>query len=104
MSGLAWKTSSALKLPDDPWGYFNRVPGSVLVPVSKLKTIRARPGGIERAETHMAKAHDGTGPKRDPIKVRKLDDGDYEVVDGNSTSAIARKHGWKQIPVTFEEP
>ncbi len=87
-------------MPDKPEKYFNTdKPGTKMVPVDKLLTIRARSKGIENAEKHMMKAYEGEGGKRDPISVSLNPDGTYSVEDGNSTTAIARKHGWKEIPV-----
>jgi ppGpp synthetase/RelA/SpoT-type nucleotidyltranferase len=47
----------------------------------------------------MANAYNGTGAKRKPISVREVSADRYEVVDGNSTTAIAKKNGWKGLPV-----
>lgn len=95
--------ASADKLPEDPWKYFLRVPGAQLVPVHALQTIRARPTGIENAAIHMARAYNGEGQKRKPISVKQNPNGTYTVLDGNSTTAIARAHGWKVLPVVVEE-
>jgi ppGpp synthetase/RelA/SpoT-type nucleotidyltranferase len=84
------------ELPDEPERYFNKPPGSKHVSIDQLQTIRARPEGIANAEKHMLLAFQGKSKKRDPITLRQTKDG-YEVVDGNSTVAIARKHGWKNI-------
>lgn len=88
----------AERLPEDPWKYFIKTPKAVLVPVAKLQTIRARESGIAHAEQYMAMAHKGEGTPRKPITLKKNDDGTYTVCDGNSTTAVAKKHGWKQIP------
>lgn len=90
-----------VELPEDPWRYFQKVPGSVMVNVKDLQTIRARPEGIEHAEKYMRQAFDGGGTKRVPITVVRKVNGKYKVVDGNSTTAIAKRHGWKKIPVTL---
>jgi len=89
-------------LPEDPWKYFKKVSGTVLVPVAKLKTTRARPSGIKHAEQFMRLAYKGEYDRRKPISVKKNDDGTYTVLDGNSTSAIAKKSGWTTIPATLE--
>jgi hypothetical protein len=85
-------------LREDPWAYFTHEPGTILVPIHDIETIRARPTGIENAEKYMYLAAYEGGKKRKPISVKKGDDGKWVVLDGNSTSAIARKHGWKHIP------
>jgi ParB-like chromosome segregation protein Spo0J len=88
-------------LAEDPWKYFDKVPGTIMVAVSKLDTTRARPSGIKNAEKYMKLAYDGKGGRREPITIRKIAGGRYSVVDGNSTTAIAKKHGWKKIPATL---
>lgn len=90
-----------MKLPEDPWKYFKKIPGTIMVAVSKLDTTRARPKGIKNAEKYMQLAYDGEHDVRKPITVRKKDGGRYDVVDGNSTTAIAKKNGWKKIPATL---
>lgn len=92
--------NGATELVEDPWKYFQKVPGAFLVPLSKLETIRARPTGLEHAEQHMLNAYNGEGPKRVPVQVEEGDHGKLKVFDGNSTTAIAKKHGWKFLPVT----
>lgn len=87
-----------IKLPEAPERYFIVDEKTKMVPVDKLTTIRARPEGIAHAEPLMRAAFDGEGKKRKPISVADNGDGTYTVVDGNSTTAIARKHGWKKIP------
>jgi hypothetical protein len=90
-------------LKEDPWKYFNDIPGTVLIPIDDIETIRARPTGIENAEVHMQKAFEGEGKRRDPIDISPLPGGGWRVEDGNSTTAIARKHGWKFLPA-FKVP
>jgi ppGpp synthetase/RelA/SpoT-type nucleotidyltranferase len=96
------KKATADNLPDDPYRYFHKTPDSKLIPVSALKTIRARPTGIENAAKHMANAFNGEGEKRKPISVSDNGDGTYTVNDGNSTTAIAQKHAWKNIVAVVE--
>jgi hypothetical protein len=91
------RTSNTLR--EDPWAYFLKVPGAFLVPVKDLETIRARPTGIENAEKYMYEAAYENGKKRKPISVKPTGQGKWTVLDGNSTTAIARKHGWKFLPV-----
>lgn len=91
-------------LVEDPWKYFNKIPGTFLVPLRDVETIRARPTGIEHAEHYMQVAYEGHGKRRDPIDVSQLPDGNWRVEDGNSTTAIARKHGWKYLPAVEVPP
>jgi len=85
-------------LPEAPGRYFLLDKQTVMVPLDQMDTTRARPEGIAKAEPYMRKAYEGTHTKRKPITLRKKPNGRYEVVDGNSTTAIARKHGWTSLP------
>ena len=91
------------KLPEDPWRYFNRSPGAVLLPLRMLKPSRVRPQGIEDAGKFMALAYEGKKAKRDPISVRLEGAGKYTVLDGNSTYATAIQNGWDRIPAIVEK-
>jgi len=88
---------SRQKLPDSPWRYFHKTPGAQLIPVSKLLAARARPEGIANAAAHMQNAFEGKGEKRKPISLRANGDGTFTVLDGNSTTAMARAADWKHI-------
>ncbi len=94
------------RLPEDPWSYFVQVAGTIMVPVDKLATTRARPEGIANAERYMRMASRGEMEKRKPISVKRGAPGteDWIVLDGNSTTAIAKKNGWKTIPAVEEDP
>ena len=99
-----------LPLPEDPELFFKMDwPNLVMMDMDKLRNIRARESGIRNALIMMyAKANnlaEGLG-SRQPISVRETGDGYYEVLDGNSTYNIAKRSGWKQIPVELvdEEP
>lgn len=91
-------------LPESPWSYFKHLPGAILVPLSKLTPIRARPSGIEHAHEHMARSYYDNGPRRDPISVVDNGNGTYRVYDGNSTFAVATEAGWASIPVMVVTP
>lgn len=93
----AIEDESLPELPEDPWKYFKKVPGAILVPISKLSTIRARPKGIKNAAKYMRLAYDGKMERRKPISLRQEKDGKFTVLDGNSTTANARRSGWKNI-------
>jgi hypothetical protein len=95
---IASSLIAEIELPEDPWKYFKKVPDAIMIEVKDLETIRARPTGIEHAEKHMENAYKGIGEKRKPISVVRKGN-KWMVFDGNSTTAIAKKHGWKQIPV-----
>lgn len=91
-------THVPVDLPEAPDRYFKRDRRTVMVPLDQVETIRARPEGIANAEPLMRRAFAGTGGRRGPVTLTKTNDGRYKVLDGNSTVAIARKHGWTQIP------
>ncbi len=100
---------ASIELPEDVWRYFHPVPGVMLVDVSTLETTRARAGGIERAEALMREAYEGRGGTRKPIDVSPIVDAagvarGWRVEDGNSTTAIAKKHGWRFLPAVVVEP
>lgn len=99
-----------LPLPENPELFFKMDwPNLVMLDMNKLQNTRARESGIRNALIMMyAKANniaEGLG-SRQPISVREIENGRYEVLDGNSTYNIAKRSGWKQIPVEIvtEEP
>jgi len=103
-------STRAPKLPEAPWRYFTKTKGkgkhelkAFLAPVSQLKPIRAREGGIERAANFMRAAYDTGRGKREPISVMDNGNGTYAVLSGNSTYANAVANGWKKIPVVKDE-
>ena len=69
----------------------------VRVPIDNLTTTRARVEGIANAEKLMAASADGVIPKRKPVDLRDNGDGTFTVLDGNSTTAIARKHNFTEL-------
>lgn len=87
------------RLPEDPRRYFKMTFDTEMIPLSKLRPEHKRPSGIERARTAMRLAYDGKIGRRDPITVAKTTQGNYSIVDGNSTFAIAKENGWKKLPV-----
>lgn len=91
------------KLPEDTWKYFKKVPGTILVPISNLENIRARPTGIENAKKYMWMAYNGEGDRRKPLTLKDEGGGKYSVQDGNSTFNVARASGWKVLPGVVEE-
>jgi hypothetical protein len=91
------------KLPDEPHKYFHAHPDAKLIPLHKLRTTRARPEGIKNAEKYMHQAYHGHIDKRAPINLKAHPDGTYSVLDGNSTTAVAKKHGWSHLPGLVQE-
>ena len=99
-----------IKLPEDTWKYFNKVPNTILVDVSKLSPskdindqINRKP--IEKANRFMELAYRGENDKRNPIDLKDNGDGTYTILDGNSTYANAVDSEWKKLPgVVVEKP
>ncbi len=77
--------------------YFNRLPGAVEVDLSLLEPSRYNDYSIQRAWNYMSLAAKGEIRKRDPIKVIKNDRGKFEILDGNSTFAVAAACDWPKI-------
>ena len=84
-------------LPYNLKKYFIITKKSKKVRVDSLRTIRARPEGIKNAKKYMRMAYEGTGKKRKPISLKDNHDGTYTVLDGNSTTAVAKQNGWAYI-------
>jgi hypothetical protein len=91
------------KLPQEHGRYFHMPAGTDVVPLSKVTPTRARPEGIANGEFFLHSAYHGTMGKRAPISLEHQGDGTYKVMDGNSTFAVAQKHGWDSVPATVHE-
>lgn len=97
-------------LPEDPWRYFVKTPGVLLVPICIgnqdrplcLHNTRARPKGIKNAAKYMRLAYEGKNKKRKPISLRLSRGGGLAIADGNSTFAVAVANGWKHIPAEVD--
>lgn len=90
------------KLADNPSAYFNIDKKAQMVPVKDLVRTHGEethPGGVASAEKYMQQALNGQGGKRAPILAHQAADGKLNVLDGNSTTAVAQKHGFKEVPV-----
>ena len=99
--------SDMLPLPEKYEIFFDmaKVPGTKLILMSDIEPIRARVEGIENALRMMYALSIGEGAglgRRVPVQVKELGNGKYQIIDGNSTYAIANKSGWKFLPVTVE--
>ena len=90
-------------LPESHHKYFDIGAGAQTVPLSKITPIRAHPEGIKNGEFYMHRALTGAGGRRKPIDLEHQGDGTYKVLDGNSTFAVASKHGWSSIPANIHE-
>lgn len=87
-------------LPFDLDRYFQRTERSFEAPLASLQPTRARQDGIKHAYQLMRGAYHGGHVKRLPLEVRVVPNTDppkYDIIDGNSTYAVARHSGWPQI-------
>lgn len=91
--------SAATELPYEPERYFTSDEQTEVVPISRLRPVRARPEGIANAGKYMRMAYDGEMAPRQPVSVRREADGTYTVLDGNSTFANVQAAGWPDVPV-----
>jgi hypothetical protein len=66
------------------------------------KPAEGQPQAVMNARRLMREAADGRIARRAPIRVWQRADGEYEVIDGNATAAVAREDGWRHIPGTVE--
>jgi uncharacterized protein with FMN-binding domain len=89
-------------LPEVHTDYFEFPNGTQLVPLEKLISEKKNPEtSIEKALGLMKRAASGDQAKRAPIQVTKKGS-QYAVLDGNATTEVAKRSGWKRIPVTVE--
>jgi hypothetical protein len=89
-------------LPEAYTDYFDFPDGTQLVPLEKLVSTKKNPEkSIEKALALMKLAAGGDQKKRVPIQVTKKG-GQYVIGDGNATTEVAKRSGWKKIPVTVE--
>lgn len=91
-------------VPEEHERFFN-MEGATSIPISDLVSTKSdadNEKGGKNAPKFMMAAYHGKVAKRDPITVRKREDGKYEVVDGNGTFTGAKAAGWKSLPVKIE--
>jgi hypothetical protein len=89
-------------LPEEHRDYFDFPNGTQLVPLEKLVSNKKNPEkSIENALGFMKRAASGDQKKRAPIQVQKKGS-QYLIKDGNATTEVAKRSGWKKIPVIVE--
>lgn len=89
-------------LPEIHTDYFDFPDGTQLVPLGKLVSKKKNPEkSIENALGFMKLAAGGDQKKRAPIQVWKKGS-QYIIKDGNATTEVAKRSGWKKIPVIVE--
>lgn len=90
-------------LPEVHSDYFNLPAGAKIVPLENVKTSKKNSEkSIENALCFMHEASDGHKDKRDPVTAYKKGS-TYIIVDGNATTEVAKRSGWKEIPITVTE-
>jgi len=89
-------------LPFDHDKYFAIDERTTMIPLEDLVPIRARAQGISNAKKLMRRAYNGEVTRRAPITVRR-DGTKFVIVDGNSTFAVAKQAGWKDIPAHVDD-
>lgn len=103
-SELDFETAASLiPLIEQTSAYFDLSWEFVMLPVSALVNIRARPEGILNANRLMLAAYQGRGGHRGPISVRLMADKRWLVLDGNSTTINAAFSGWSTLPCRLEK-
>lgn len=93
---------AAEKLKYDHSLYFLPDTATTTVPTNRLILSRAREKGIQNAVGFMAEAAQGKLERRKPVAVVATQDGNFQVVDGNSTATIAVAAGWPDLPCLIE--
>lgn len=76
----------------------NEADGSFLVDMNNITPIRERMNGVLNAKKFMQEADQGKMEKRGPVILKDNGDGTYELRSGNSTYAVAKNAGWKDMP------
>lgn len=78
--------------------YFEKTEDTI--EVSILKLVPGIPHAVANANRYMWLAYNGKKSRRPPLNVIALGNGDYKVLDGNSTLANASLYDWPSIYVT----
>ncbi len=91
-------------LPEVHADYFEFPDGTQLVAIDKLQPGKKNPEKrIENALALMKRAAGADHTKRGPIQVTKKG-ATYLIKDGHATTEVARRSGWKKIPVIVSSP
>ena len=91
-------------LPEVHTDYFDFPNGTQLVPLNKLVSKKKNPEkSIDNALGFMKRAAGADHTKRGPIQVTKKG-ATYLIKDGHATTEVARRSGWKKIPVIVSSP
>jgi hypothetical protein len=89
-------------LPERHEDYFQLPDGSEIMALKQLESNKKiTEKNIDSALANMRGAASGQMKKRAPIQVSKKGSR-YFIKDGNATTEVAKRSGWKQIPVIIE--
>ncbi|HEU5142583.1 MAG TPA: SLATT domain-containing protein [Solirubrobacterales bacterium] len=94
-----------LELPEGHHLYFEDAENVEVVALDKLHPLSAGRGERVAESVALRRMHEaatGRRSRRAPLLVSPLSDGEYAVIDGNSTLAVARVSGWETIPVRVQ--
>lgn len=95
---IQMETAKIISELNQPLGCYFDTSHGVEIPITQLLQSRVRNKGILNAAVLMQQAGQGLLEKRQPISIQPLPETDkYVVVDGNSTTTIARAAGWTSI-------
>ena len=81
--------------------FFELSGAMAIIPISWLRPTRKRREGICLAHFYMREAYQGLCSKRKPILVQlyKMNKGQFDIIDGNSSYYIAQQIGITSLPV-----
>ena len=89
----------------DMSNYFEESSNSILIPVNHLvRDHLPSDEKIDVAVDLMLRAANGSHPKREPVSVRKLPDGRFLVVDGNTTTTVLMRWGCSHVLANEIDP
>ena len=78
----------------NPDHYFERPAGSMVIPIERcVRDHVPTDKKLEKARELLEMALRGEHPKREPVSVRKLPDGRYLILDGNTTTTVLKSWG-----------
>lgn len=63
------------------------------------KPAASQPASVANAEQLMERARRSEIPRRGPISVARREDGRFDVIDGNATTAVLISWDWALAPV-----
>ena len=84
------------KAREEVYLFFNKTENSFTLNIENLVLDHhPTPDRIKKAEFRMKNAKIGKYPKRKPISVMELPEGNYRVLDGNTSTTVLKSWGYK---------